>query len=317
MCDRFDIASQCSSMCRSYWEGGVRGEAFIYSEGLLPAAVRGSAWSGLAHASDWYATIIEGAAGLQMPAHTGPISIDGHNLWEALRTGGPSPRTQVLIQAADPAVYNVTTAIRVGRLKAIVGAPGDSTVLALLPPPESPIPFGHSGGTVEPGTDHANGPGIKESTPSPRCKPACLFDVVADANETHDLAAEPSHASVLQSMLSTLTAATADAMPPQEIFQAGDNAAKAENAAQMAAICAQTGFLEPGDIIPPVPPPAPPAPPSPSPPSPGPTGACAKALAKVCPAKEFKTYDECLACTRKHDPPNCKPKERQAYCHAS
>ena len=59
--------------------------------------------------------------------------------------------------------------------------------------------------------------------------------MVADESESHDLAAEPSHAAVLQSMLSKLTAATVDAMPPQEIFGKGsDPAAKAQNAAQMA-----------------------------------------------------------------------------------
>ena len=215
-------------------EGGVRGEGFVYSE-LLPAAVRGSVWDGLAHASDWYPTFIEGVVGLTMPADTGPLSVDGHNLWPALKSGGASPRTEVIIQAADPAVYNVTTAIRVGRLKAIVGAPGDSTVLPLAPPPAQPTPFGRSGGTIETGTDHCNGPGRKSGTPSPPCQPACLFDVVADESESHDLAAEPSHAAVLQSMLTKLTAATVDAMPPQEIFGKGsDPAAKAQNAAQMA-----------------------------------------------------------------------------------
>ena len=242
-------------------EGGVRGEGFVYSE-LLPAAVRGSVWDGLAHASDWYTlrqpfldpatfpikrrtsrhlctgrypTFVEGVAGLTMPADTGPLSVDGHNLWPALKSGGASPRTEVIIQAADPAVYNVTTAIRVGRLKAIVGAPGDSTVLPLAPPPAQPTPFGRSGGTIEAGTDHCNAPGHKGSTPSPPCQPACLFDVVADLSESHDLAAEPSHAAVLQSMLTKLTAATVDAMPPQEIFGKGsDPAAKAQNAAQMA-----------------------------------------------------------------------------------
>ena len=90
-----------------YWEGGVRGEAFVYSP-LLPAKVQGTQWGGLSHASDWYLTVIEGIAGATLPTNTGVRDIDGINLWDALQTGGPSPRSKVIIQTADDAVY-VTT----------------------------------------------------------------------------------------------------------------------------------------------------------------------------------------------------------------
>ena len=39
-----------------YFDGGVRGSAFVYSE-LLPESVRGSTYEGLMHISDWYPTI--------------------------------------------------------------------------------------------------------------------------------------------------------------------------------------------------------------------------------------------------------------------
>ena len=39
---------------------------------LVPPARRGAKWGGLAHSSDWYSTFVEGVAGGQLPAHTGP-----------------------------------------------------------------------------------------------------------------------------------------------------------------------------------------------------------------------------------------------------
>ena len=50
------------------WEGGIRGEAFVWSksDALLPSSARGTTWRGLAHSSDWVPTVIEGVFGLDM-----------------------------------------------------------------------------------------------------------------------------------------------------------------------------------------------------------------------------------------------------------
>ena len=53
------------------WDGGVRVVSWI-SGPLVPPARRGAKWGGLAHSSDWYSTFVEGVAGGQLPAHTGP-----------------------------------------------------------------------------------------------------------------------------------------------------------------------------------------------------------------------------------------------------
>ena len=45
-----------------FFDGGVRGSAFVYSE-MLPESVRGSTYEGLMHISDWYPTIC-GLAGV-------------------------------------------------------------------------------------------------------------------------------------------------------------------------------------------------------------------------------------------------------------
>ncbi len=39
------------------WEGGFRVMAFV-SGGALPAARRGTTWSGVAHSSDWLPTLV-------------------------------------------------------------------------------------------------------------------------------------------------------------------------------------------------------------------------------------------------------------------
>lgn len=299
----------------TYWEGGVRGESFVYSA-LLPSKVRGTSWSGLSHACDWYTTIVEGIAGIAMPTNTGVVPVDGHNLWPTLTgVNTTSPRTEVIIQAADPAVYNTTTTIRVGPLKLIIGPPGDSRVIPFPQPPAKAVPFGQSGGKLEPHTDHCSGLGRKGSAPSPPCNLGCLFDVEADPSEKKDLSSKPEYATQLAMMRKRLVTAAEGALPPQELFSGHDaatKAAKAANQAAMDTICANTGFLEPGDSGPPSPSP----PPSPPPPPPPPPAACKAALEKVCPLGNFHgDYEKCLACTRDNDPPACSPKARQAYCH--
>lgn len=79
----------------TFWEGGVRVVCWLASP-LLPAGRRGTVWTGMAHSSDWYMTLVEGIAGGSVDRqHTGPTQPDGFNLWPALLSGGSSPRTEV------------------------------------------------------------------------------------------------------------------------------------------------------------------------------------------------------------------------------
>merc|ERR550525_343198 len=79
----------------TFWEGGMRGVAAINSK-MIPARLQGTKFNGLAHITDWYPTVVEGIAGLKMPASTGPVALDGLNLWPAITGGTPSPRTEVV-----------------------------------------------------------------------------------------------------------------------------------------------------------------------------------------------------------------------------
>ena len=49
--------SLCAGAKYDYFEGGVRGSAFVYSE-LLPETVRGTTYEGLMHISDWYVVLL-------------------------------------------------------------------------------------------------------------------------------------------------------------------------------------------------------------------------------------------------------------------
>ena len=68
----------------TFWEGGVRTEAFVWSP-LLPKARVGTEWAGLAHVADWFYTYTVGVAGVAMDTarNAGPYPGDAENLWDA------------------------------------------------------------------------------------------------------------------------------------------------------------------------------------------------------------------------------------------
>lgn len=89
----------------TYWDGGVRIQAFLYSlrRDLIPARMVGAKWAGLAHTVDVMPTFFE-AAGLQFDRyatyHGDDASIranfDGLNLLPAIQQNASSPRQEVV-----------------------------------------------------------------------------------------------------------------------------------------------------------------------------------------------------------------------------
>jgi hypothetical protein len=149
-----------------------------------------------------------------------------------------------------------------------------------------------------------------------------------DVGEHHDLSAStaPEHVQAKEKCVRRLTelSKTGIAIPellPKKQFTAVYRPLRC-------ALAASTGHWLPVDwlgTLPPTPPPSPPAtlPPSPPPSPPGPPTPkpapvnCQTVLKMKCPLP-FKTYDDCLACTRANaSSPICKPKERQAYCNST
>jgi arylsulfatase A-like enzyme len=76
----------------SLFDGGVRVEAWIHSP-LLPPAVRGTVWDGMAHSADWYVTFVEGKVRVfrQEFALEDAIEIHAFALLEALPCMRPIP----------------------------------------------------------------------------------------------------------------------------------------------------------------------------------------------------------------------------------
>jgi len=193
----------------TFWQGGVRGNAFIHSP-LLPAAMAGATWHGLAHAVDWYTTIAD-LAGVASLDGTGLLPPDGVQLWDAIVANASSPRTELVLNI-DSSKGGLSV-LRQGRWKLVDGYPGngktgwdgwtplpsnssadaaathwlaDADVLA------SPFLTGAATAAQLAGMPCAGG--------SP-----CLFDVFADPQERHDLAsANPDVVRAMQARVAEL-----------------------------------------------------------------------------------------------------------------
>lgn len=123
-----------------------------------------------------YMTLVEGIAGGTVDrVNTGPRAPDGFNLWPALLSGGPSPRTEVVHQVSNQH-YNalngtsfingsavsqgngdgcLSMAIRIDNWKLIVGNPGDHRFVKWPNPDDVAHAFGsNGGGEREAGTEH-------------------------------------------------------------------------------------------------------------------------------------------------------------------
>ena len=229
----------------TFYEGGVRVVAFL-AGGALPASARGTTWPGLAHASDWYRTITAGVAGLPIPADTGPVPLDGFDLFAAIAAGGPSPRSEVVHQVSNAHYSENVSAIRIGEMKLIHGDPGDNRTIAWPEDAAAPVPIGLSGAVIEPGTDHVRATQLGGVTLG-RCRPHCLFNLSADLGESHNLAGLPAYAALVASMQARLDAVGAAAPPvsmgtiwPPKEFQ--------EMVKMRCAISSASGSVQPVDL---------------------------------------------------------------------
>lgn len=104
------------------WEGGTMVPGLVWTkiESLLPRERRGSRSHELYHVTDWKPTIIR-LAGIDPKVLNRSLPLDGHDIWDSIAHGSPSPRDEMLYninplcdrgQAAAP-----KAAIRVGDMK--------------------------------------------------------------------------------------------------------------------------------------------------------------------------------------------------------
>lgn len=194
------------------FEGSFRVPAFVHSA-LLPAAVVGTVSHELFHITDLYATIA-GLAGVDLGlVHngSGPVPPDGMDVWSAIAGGDTSPRATI-VHEYDPIKGDVY-AFRSGEWKLIWGKIGDADWIAdvsydtgctpLLPPSNTSLLGRAPVGPVFASEDHL--PASTSAGPSDLTCTAdkpCLFDVINDPTERHEVAAQqPSVVKRLQAEL--------------------------------------------------------------------------------------------------------------------
>ena len=186
----------------SDWEGGYRAVGFL-AGGFIATAIphrAGAKLSGSVHIADWYATVCalagvdprdDRAAAANLPA------VDSLNLWPYL-AGEASTSPRVRVHLSDTALVD-------GEYKIIINN----------------AEFACWGGPLYPNASTASGPLYPGGTVATPCKTSvdcgtsgCLFNVETDAEERHNLASDPAHAALLQSMRDKLAAANAGNFNP-------------------------------------------------------------------------------------------------------
>ena len=154
------------------FEGGVRGVAFVWGKMLSKTNYD---YTGLMHITDWYRTIVEGIAGIELSEDVTEKS-DSYNMWQALTQNEPSPRDEILIQLIPPrgevgkktlSYYGGEAALRSGDWKLITGVP-------TCDDDECPYGWVYLDGSIE----------EPPSNPSD----IWLFNITADPNERNNLA---------------------------------------------------------------------------------------------------------------------------------
>lgn len=198
------------------WEGGVRVPAFVYSP-LIPVPRRGNTLEGMGHVADLYATIVVGIADTPMSFlnDTGRLPSDSFNLWPAISgQSAQSPREEVvhfpLLQGdgwgfSDSDVARKrgrgeaadSPATRRGRFKLLLGWPGFHWLSNPQPPlMNESTPFGRDRGMRRSEGQCYQGPSklmqyyYEQIRPDFNCslQSPCLFDIVSDPSETHNVA---------------------------------------------------------------------------------------------------------------------------------
>ncbi|KAM9719940.1 arylsulfatase I-like isoform 2-T2 [Menidia menidia] len=168
----------------TYWEGGVRGVAFVHSP-LLRRRRRVS--RALLHITDWFPTLV-GLAGGNISQSRG---LDGFDVWPTLSEGKESPRQEILhnidplhrsppektwTPPPPPWDASVQAAIRVGDWKLLTGDPGHGDWVPLQMLPTLPGRWWNLERSLLP------------PRPAPAPKNIWLFNISADPFERRDLA---------------------------------------------------------------------------------------------------------------------------------
>ena len=153
----------------TFYEGGVRALAFA-SGGLIPKSMIGKSTQGFIHIADWYTTFCKLAGVNPTDSGEGKFSVDGVDVWPLI-TGEIKTTDNKEIVLGFNFSYggNYKGAIIVGENKLIVGPQKSGCDSVMWSPIDYPCSQGVNGDD---------------------CDPYCVYNVVKDPEERHNLAKE-------------------------------------------------------------------------------------------------------------------------------
>ena len=192
--------------------------------GLIPAARRGAIETGFTAIQDWYATFA-GLAGVSaddpVAAAAGLPPVDGLDLWALLSgANATSPHTEMVLGAAADEAASATTVQGIIRVadgwKLLIGTVGN----AFHQGPIYPNASGYPSGTLQCGDPAAPAAGSAAG-------PGCLFNVLDDPTEQHDVAAD--HPDIVKDLRARIAAHQATVYSPE---RGGDDGAACAAAAR-------------------------------------------------------------------------------------
>lgn len=208
----------------TFYDGGLKVEAFL-AGGAIPPQVINTTWYGLAHASDWYLTLLEGYAGITVnPSSTGgPRPLDSLNLWSSIMSNSVSPRNEIIHQVNNSYFDEGASALRIGDMKLVRGLIGDNRTLAWPEKVQHDVPWGLTGAVLEEGTDHLRST-VLGGQVIHHCTPYCLWNITSDPGENFDLAEDPKFNALAAAMISRLDEAGRTGPPNAYIWDVNSTA---------------------------------------------------------------------------------------------
>ncbi|XP_046575330.1 arylsulfatase I-like [Haliotis rubra] len=194
------------------WEGGVRGNGFVYSPLL---STSGYVQENMMHITDWLPTLYHAAGGDVNKLR----NQDGYNLWEMLSNNGAAVRNEIL-HNIDP-IQNFSS-IRVGEYKLVMGDISEGKDDSWYPPPEGKdTKIKHPSGSEFVKEFNTNDHpvnvncGKKPVDAETNCQPEvspCLFHIASDPCEFHNIAS--TNPDQLQFLLARLEEYRKTMVPP-------------------------------------------------------------------------------------------------------
>ena len=153
----------------TFFEGGVRALAFA-NGGLIPDKMRGKSTQGFIHIADWYTTFCKLAGVDPSDSGDGKFPVDGMDVWPII-TGesDKTPHDEIVLGYNFNNSHPMQGALISGNYKLIVGLQDYGCDSLMWSPLDYPCTQGENG---------------------PDCDGYCLYDIVNDPYEKHDLSKE-------------------------------------------------------------------------------------------------------------------------------